>query len=120
VVGPFELQDFTLYYVLRFGFAPPKAAFLSWTAWHDRQSGLWPDIPEEKRRAYAIGEIKRWLAVFIERFFELSQYKRSCIANGPKVGSGGALSPRGDWRAPSDAEAAVWRRLLAGIPDEDP
>ena len=82
--------------------------------------GLWPDIPEEKRRAYAIGEIKRWLAVFIERFFEFSQYKRSCIANGPKVGSGGSLSPRGDWRAPSDSDAAAWRALLSRIPEEDP
>ncbi|MGD0228963.1 MAG: NAD(+) synthase [Syntrophorhabdales bacterium] len=120
VLGPFALQDFTLYYILRFGFPPPKVAFLSWTAWHERGSGLWPDIPEEKRSAYGIGEIKRWLAVFIERFFQLSQYKRSCIANGPKVGSGGSLSPRADWRAPSDAEAAAWRVLLARIPDEDP
>ena len=85
-----------------------------------RACGLWPDVPEEKRRAYTIGEIKRWLSVFIERFFEFSQYKRSCIANGPKVGSGGSLSPRGDWRAPSDAEAAAWRALLSRIPDEDP
>jgi NAD+ synthase (glutamine-hydrolysing) len=120
VLGPFELQDFTLYYVLRFGFPPPKVAFLSWTAWHDKGKGLWPDVPEEKRRAYTIGEIKQWLSVFIERFFEVSQYKRSCIANGPKVGSGGSLSPRGDWRAPSDAEAVAWRALLSRIPDEDP
>ena len=120
VLGPFGLQDFTLYYVLRFGFPPPKVAFLSWTAWHDRAGGLWPDVPEGMRRAYTIGEIKRWLSVFIERFFEFSQYKRSCIANGPKVGSGGSLSPRGDWRAPSDAEAVAWRALLSRIPDEDP
>ncbi len=120
VLGPFGLQDFTLYYVLRFGFPPPKVAFLSWTAWHDRASGLWPDVPEEKRKAYTIGEIKQWLSVFIERFFGFSQYKRSCIANGPKVGSGGSLSPRGDWRAPSDGDAAAWRALLSRIPDEDP
>jgi NAD+ synthase (glutamine-hydrolysing) len=120
VLGPFGLQDFTLYYVLRFGFPPPKVAFLSWTAWHDKGKGLWPDVPEEKRRAYTIGEIKQWLSVFIERFFEVSQYKRSCIANGPKVGSGGSLSPRGDYRAPSDAEAIAWRALLSRIPDEDP
>ena len=120
VLGPFGLQDFTLYYVLRFGFPPPKVAFLSWTAWHDKGKGLWPDVPEEKRRAYTIREIKQWLSVFIERFFEFSQYKRSCIANGPKVGSGGSLSPRGDWRAPSDAEAVAWRALLSRIPDEDP
>jgi NAD+ synthase (glutamine-hydrolysing) len=120
VLGPFGLQDFTLYYVLRFGFPPPKVAFLSWTAWHDRAGGLWPDIPEGMRRAYTIGEIRRWLSVFIERFFEFSQYKRSCMANGPKVGSGGSLSPRGDWRAPSDAEAVAWRALLSRIPAEDP
>jgi NAD+ synthase (glutamine-hydrolysing) len=120
VVGPFSLQDFTLYYVLRFGYAPPKAAFLSWTAWHDKGQGAWPDVPEEKRISYTIGEIKRWLSVFIDRFFETSQYKRSCIANGPKVGSGGSLSPRGDWRAPSDACADAWRLLLARIPEKDP
>ncbi len=120
VIGPFDLQDFTLYYALRFGFAPPKVAFLSWTAWHDRTSGLWPDIPEEKRKAYTIAEIKRWLTVFVDRFYEFSQYKRSCIANGPKVGSGGSLSPRGDWRAPSDAEAAAWRSLLSRVPEENP
>jgi len=120
VLGPFGLQDFTLYYVLRFGFPPPKVAFLSWTAWHDKAAGLWPDVPEEKRRAYTIGEIKQWLSVFIERFFGVSQYKRSCIANGPKVGSGGSLSPRGDWRAPSDAEAVAWRATLSRIPDKDP
>ena len=120
VVGPFCLQDFTLYYVLRFGFAPPKAAFLSWTAWRDKEKGLWPDIPEEKRKAYAIGEIKRWLAVFIERFFEFSQYKRSCIANGPKVGSGGSLSPRGDWRAPSDARRLRGARSCPGSRKKTP
>jgi NAD+ synthase (glutamine-hydrolysing) len=120
VVGPFSLQDFTLYYVLRFGYPPPKAAFLSWTAWHDKGRGSWPDVPEEKRLSYTIGEIKHWLSVFIDRFFETSQYKRSCIANGPKVGSGGSLSPRGDWRAPSDACADAWRRLLAQISEKDP
>ena len=109
VVGPYSLQDFTLYYVLRFGYAPPKAAFLSWTAWHDKSKGAWPDVPEGKRVAYTIGEIKRWLSVFVDRFFETSQYKRSCIANGPKVGSGGSLSPRADWRAPSDACAEAWK-----------
>ena len=119
VVGPFELQDFTLYYVLRFGYPPEKVAFLSWSAWRDKSKGLWPDIPEEQRHQYTIGEIKRWLAVFIHRFFEFSQYKRSCIPNAPKVGSGGSLSPRGDWRAPSDAEAKAWQAALAVIPDKD-
>ena len=117
VVGPYELQDFTLYYVLRFGFPPPKVAFLSWSAWHDRSLGTWPNIPEGERHQYGIGDIKGWLRVFVERFFKFSQYKRSCIPNAPKVGSGGSLSPRGDYRAPSDSEAAVWLASLAEIPD---
>lgn len=120
VVGPYSLQDFTLYYILRFGYAPPKAAFLSWTAWHDKSKGAWPEVPEEKRVSYTIGDIKRWLSVFVDRFFETSQYKRSCIANGPKVGSGGSLSPRADWRAPSDACAEVWKAMLAEVPEKEP
>jgi NAD+ synthase (glutamine-hydrolysing) len=119
-IGPYELQDFHLYYILRFGYAPPKVAFLAWSAWHDRALGLWPDIPEAKRHQYRIGEIKRWLAVFLERFFQYSQFKRSCLPNAPKVGSGGSLSPRSDYRAPSDAEAAAWLSQLAQIPDTDP
>jgi NAD+ synthase (glutamine-hydrolysing) len=120
VIGPYELQDFSLYYILRFGYLPTKVAFLAWTAWRDRRSGSWPDIPEKQRNQYSIGEIKSWLKVFLERFFTYSQYKRSCIANAPKVGSGGSLSPRGDYRAPSDGEATVWLALLDEIPDEDP
>jgi NAD+ synthase (glutamine-hydrolysing) len=112
VVGPYELQDFTLYYVLRFGYPPPKVAFLAWSAWHDKNTGLWNTVPEDKRQSYSIDRIKHWLGVFVERFFQFSQYKRSCIPNAPKVGSGGSLSPRGDYRAPSDAEAAPWRPLL--------
>jgi NAD+ synthase (glutamine-hydrolysing) len=109
VVGPFELQDFFLYYVLRFGYRPSKVAFLAQHGWHDRKQGPWPDlIPEERRTQYGMPAIKRWLRVFLERFFETSQFKRSALPNGPKVGSGGSLSPRGDWRAPSDAHAAVW------------
>lgn len=119
-IGPYELQDFTLYHVLRFGYPPPKVAFLEWTAWHDKKAGSWNGIPEEKWREYSIGEIKKWLGVFVERFFQSSQYKRSCIPNAPKVGSGGSLSPRGDYRAPSDGEAAPWRASLQEIPDEDP
>jgi len=120
VVGPYELQDFTLYYVLRFGFLPSRVAFLAWSAWHDRTQGVWPDVPESDRRQYTIGEIKGWLKVFVERFFKYSQYKRSCIANAPKVGSGGSLSPRGDYRAPSDGEAAPWISNLDLIPEEGP
>jgi NAD+ synthase (glutamine-hydrolysing) len=120
IVGPYELQDFHLYYILRFGYAPPKVAFLAWSAWHDRNEGVWPDIPFEARHEYKIDEIKRWLAVFLQRFFQQSQFKRSCLPNGPKVGSGGSLSPRGDYRAPSDSEAAVWLAQLAEIPDAEP
>jgi len=117
IVGPYELQDFHLYYVLRFGYAPPKVAFLAWTAWGDRSRGTWPDIPEAKRNQYTLGEIRKWLGVFVKRFFQASQYKRSAIPNAPKVGSGGSLSPRSDWRAPSDGEAAAWLAELEGIPD---
>src|SRR5690606_16637746 len=119
-VGPYELQDFILYYVLRFGYAPPKVAYLAYHAWSDRTRGPWPDVPEARRNAYSLAEIRRWLQVFLRRFFQLSQYKRSCIANAPKVGSGGSLSPRGDWRAPSDAEAAVWLAQLDRIPANEP
>ena len=117
VVGPYELQDFHLYYILRFGYAPPKVAFLAWSAWHDRDCGVWPDIPVELRHAYSISQIKRWLAVFLQRFFKESQFKRSCLPNSPKVGSGGSLSPRSDYRAPSDSEATAWLAQLAEIPD---
>jgi len=119
IVGPYELQDFHLYYILRFGYAPHKVAFLAWSAWHDHQGGDWPDIPVEVRHEYKIGEIKRWLAVFLQRFFKESQFKRSCLPNGPKVGSGGSLSPRSDYRAPSDSEATAWLAQLAEIPDVD-
>ena len=115
IVGPYELQDFNLYYTLRLGYLPPKVAFLAWNAWHDKTRHLWPDIPEDKRHQYTIAEIKRWLGVFLKRFFKTSQYKRSCMANAPKVGSGGSLSPRGDWRAPSDGEATAWLAQLERI-----
>lgn len=119
-VGPYELQDFILYYILRFGYAPPKVAYLAYHAWRDRALGRWPDVPEDKRNQYTLAEIKRWLDVFLFRFFQLSQYKRSCIANAPKVGSGGSLSPRGDYRAPSDGEAAAWQATLSDIPSDAP
>jgi len=119
VVGPYALQDFHLYYTLRFGYAPTKVAFMAWSAWHDRDRGNWPDIPESKRHQYSIGDIKRWLAVFLDRFFKFSQFKRSALPNAPKVGSGGSLSPRSDYRAPSDAEAAAWLIQLDEIPDVD-
>jgi NAD+ synthase (glutamine-hydrolysing) len=115
--GPYELQDFNLYYTSRFGYPPTKVAFLSWCAWHDRDAGSWPGIPPALHRAYGIGDIKRHLGSFAEKFFGASQFKRSCIPNGPKIGSGGSLSPRGDWRAPSDAEASAWLSQLELVPD---
>jgi NAD+ synthase (glutamine-hydrolysing) len=121
IVGPYALQDFNLYYATRHGFRPSKIAYLSWNAWHDAECGRWPaNTPEAAQRAYTLAEIKRWLRVFIYRFFELSQFKRSALPNGPKISSGGSLSPRGDWRAPSDAKATVWlEELEAGVPDGD-
>jgi NAD+ synthase (glutamine-hydrolysing) len=117
VLGPYELHDFFLYYTLRFGFSPRKVAFLAYCAWRDRCQGPWPEIPEELRHEYDMAEIKRHLGTFLYRFFQLSQFKRSTIPNAPKVGSGGSLSPRGDYRAPSDGEAAPWLRQLELIPD---
>src|SRR5205823_4039162 len=120
VVGPFELTDFFLYYTLRFGYRPGKVAFLAYHAWGDRNRGRWPDlVPEDRRNEYSLADIKHWLEVFLERFFHTSQFKRSALPNGPKVGSGGALSPRADWRAPSDSNAVVWLRELArSVPDQ--
>jgi NAD+ synthase (glutamine-hydrolysing) len=119
-VGPYELQDFNLYFISRYGFRPSKVAYLAWQAWSDQNRGDWPDLlPPDKRLAYDLPTIKKWLEVFLYRFFKLSQFKRSALPNGPKVGSGGSLSPRGDWRAPSDAEAEVWlRELKENVPDE--
>ena len=116
-IGPYELQDFNLYYTLRYGFAPSKVAFLSHTAWHDREAGRWPDGPGVGRNQYTLADIKRHLGTFLWRFFKTSQFKRSCVPNAPKVGSGGSLSPRGDWRAPSDSEATVWLADLERVPE---
>jgi NAD+ synthase (glutamine-hydrolysing) len=118
VIGPYELQDFSLYYTLRFGYPPPKVAFLAYCAWRDRTAGAWPDIPPDRRHEYGIGRIKANLGIFLHRFFKLSQFKRSAIPNAPKVGSGGSLSPRGDYRAPSDSEATAWLSELDLIPEE--
>ena len=116
-IGPYELQDFHLYYVLRYGYRPSKVAFLAHTAWGDRTTGTWPDdLPAHNQ--YTVREIKKHLGTFLWRFFKTSQFKRSCVPNGPKVGSGGSLSPRGDWRAPSDSEAVVWMEELKRVPDE--
>jgi NAD+ synthase (glutamine-hydrolysing) len=121
IVGPYALQDFNLFYATRFGFRPSKIAYLSWNAWSDPERGRWPpNIPDAVKRAYDLSEIKQWLRVFLHRFFELSQFKRSALPNGPKISSGGSLSPRGDWRAPSDATASVWlEELDAAVPDSE-
>ncbi len=117
VVGPYELQDFHLYYVNRFGYRPSKVAFLAWNAWRNATRGSWPDVPDDERNAYDLAAVRRWLRVFLLRFFAQSQFKRSAMPNGPKVGSGGSLSPRGDWRAPSDSDATTWlAELDAHVP----
>ncbi len=119
-IGPYELQDFNLYYALRFGFAPPKIAFLSYLAWHDRKRGRWPDDGVAiAHNEYTIKNIKDYLKIFLIRFFQQSQFKRSCIPNAPKVGSGGSLSPRGDYRAPSDSVATAWLKALELVPDTE-
>ena len=115
-IGPYELQDFNLYYVLRYGYAPSKVAFLALTAWQDREQGRWPDGDHVARNQYELATIKKNLRIFVDRFFRTSQFKRSCVPNAPKVGTGGSLSPRGDWRAPSDAQSVVWLAELENIP----
>jgi NAD+ synthase (glutamine-hydrolysing) len=115
-VGPYALQDFTLFHVLRRGSAPSKIAFQAWQAWRDEKAGEWPPgFPEDRRTSYDLPTIRHWLEVFIKRFFS-SQFKRSALPNGPKVSAGGTMSPRGDWRMPSDASAAAWLAELEQVP----
>lgn len=95
VVGPYELHDFFLYYLVRFGYAPSKIYYLAKLAFSGK---------------YDNDTIKKWLVVFIKRFFS-QQFKRSCLPDGPKVGSV-TLSPRGDWRMPSDASSKIWLKEL--------
>ena len=118
VIGPYELQDFNLFYVTRFGFRPSKIAYLAHQAWSEVGRGCWPEgILPENRRAYTLIDIRRWLEVFLFRFFGISQFKRSALPNGPKISSGGSLSPRGDWRAPSDGNCRVWlEELRTNVP----
>lgn len=119
-VGPYALQDFSLFQALRHGFGPAKIAFLAWHAWSDADRGDWPTgIPLDKRPEYSLTEIRHWLTVFAQRFYSFSQFKRSALPNGPKVSAGGSLSPRGDWRAPSDMSARIWLdEIECGIPAE--
>ncbi|MAR56026.1 MAG: NAD(+) synthase [Rickettsiales bacterium] len=109
IIGPYELNDFFLHHVIRWGQSPSHVAFLAWHAWKDADDGLWPiGFPAEARNQYDLATIRKWLENFVKRFFGFSQFKRSALPNGPKVSAGGALSPRGDWRAPSDAVADIW------------
>ena len=103
VIGPYELQDFFLYYTTRYGCSPGKTLFLAYSAW---------------RHKYDLRTCKKWLRYFLQRFFGFAQFKRTCQPNGPKVGSGGSLSCRGDWRAPSDGTPAAWLKSLdQALPD---
>ncbi|NHC23986.1 NAD(+) synthase [Nocardioides sp. IC4_145] len=118
-VGPYALQDFTLFHVLRYGMPPSKIAFMAWHAWRDKEAGEWPpNFPDHRRAEYDLAEVRRWLVLFVKRFFA-SQFKRSALPNGPKVSAGGTMSPRGDWRMPSDASAAAWlAEIEAHVPEE--
>lgn len=122
IVGPYELQDFHLFYITRYGMRPSKVAFLAWHAWKDAAHEPWPPaFPVDARHAYDLPTIRKWLGVFLRRFFGESQFKRSVMPNGPKVVSGGSLSPRGDWRAPADGSATVWlAELEANVPASGP
>lgn len=118
-IGPYELNDFFLHHIIRWGQRPSKVAFLAYHAWKDAGEGQWPaDFPEAKKNQYDLATIRMWLEKFLWRFFQFSQFKRSALPNGPKVSAGGALSPRGDWRAPSDAVADVWlEELQNSVPE---
>ena len=118
-IGPYALQDFTLHYAARFGFGPEKIAFLAEAAWGDAQRGAWPaHVAEAERCAYSLSDIVKWLEVFTKRFYQTSQFKRSAMPNGPKLTSAGALSPRGDWRMPSDSSARAWLDEIAALKRE--
>ena len=117
-IGPYALHDFTLFHVLRRGYRPSKIAFLALHAWQDESSGEWPaGYPEADHTAYDLATIKRWEQVFFKRFFA-NQFKRSALPNGPKVVAGGSLSPRGDWRMPSDASSRLWLADMERIPGQ--
>ncbi|OMH23072.1 NAD(+) synthase [Tersicoccus phoenicis] len=111
-IGPYALHDFALYYLMRRGYGPGKIAFLAQHAWSDPEVGDWPPgYPEDERRGYDLAQIRHWLEVFLRRFAAY-QFKRSALPNGPKVVAGGSLSPRGDWRMPSDVSARAWLAAL--------
>ena len=118
-IGPYELHDFFLHHIVRHGMLPSKVAFLALQAWQDTARGQWPrGFPEDRRNAYDLATIRKWLEFFLRRFFAFAQFKRSAIPNGPKVSSAAALSPRGDWRAPSDGTAEPWLKDLERVPKD--
>ena len=118
-IGPYALHDFALFQVLRYGSRPSKIAYLASQAWADPDAGAWPPgFPESDRYAYDLPTVVKWLQVFLRRYFAFAQFKRSAIPNGPKVSAAGSLSPRGDWRAPSDGNAHAWlAELKAALPE---
>ena len=108
------------YHIMRYGLPPSKVAFLAWHAWRDAGRGALADRTFPRRRGTPTTSRRSASGsrAFLWRFFAISQFKRSAIPNGPKVSSGGALSPRGDWRAPSDATAAPWlEELRRNVPE---
>ena len=118
-IGPYALHDFALFHVLRYGARPSKIAYLAALAWGDAEEGAWPPgFPAGDRYAYDLPTVVKWLQVFLQRYFAFAQFKRSAIPNGPKVSPVGSLSPRGDWRAPSDGNANAWiAELKAALPE---
>ena len=118
-IGPYALQDFNLFHVLRYGFPPSRIAFLAWHAWRDAEVGEWPPgFGDDRRASYDLPTIRHWLEVFVQRYFGFAQFKRSALPNGPKVVAGGSLSPRGEWRAPSDGNAEAWlEELRRNVPE---
>ena len=118
-IGPYPLNDFFLHYAVRHGFSPAKIAFLAEQAWGDAERGDWPPhVADADRRAFDRETILHWLGAFARRFFGTSQFKRSAAPNGPKLTSAGALSPRGDWRMPSDSSAKLWQDAVQALRDE--
>ncbi|MBR5950355.1 MAG: NAD(+) synthase, partial [Actinomycetaceae bacterium] len=117
-IGPYELHDFTLYYMLRYGMSPSRIAFRAWHTWRDSAEGTWNClVPENERRSYSLTEIKKWESEFFRRFFS-SQFKRSASVDGPGIVPGVSLSPRGGWAMPSDISGYLWKDDISTIPDE--
>ena len=100
------------------GFGPAKSHLWRYRPGETAARAFADFLPDHKRNQYDLSEIRKWLELFLYRFFQISQFKRTAVPNGPKVGSGGSLSPRGDWRAPSDSSATAWlSELRRNLPD---